>query len=164
MKIIHVEPRLVPYMFAPLFQRASVVIDDVDKPGAEPPIQITGTLDQVIEYMPAVIINVTLWPLLKVAAVGVLDEANVHICIVPLAGLISTLTPSVIVNTRSMMLAPSARLPPTPTPPVTITAPVVALVLTAEDSTDTVPPTTKVVEETLAAVTNPVYSGRYVAT
>ena len=156
MKDIHVEPRLVPYTVDPLFQRANVVIDDVDNPGAAPPIQVTGTLDQVIEYMPAVIINVTLCPLLKVRAVGVLDAPSVHICMVPLAGLISTLAASVIVNTRSMMLAPSARLPLNPSPPVTTMAPVVELVLTVEDSTNKLVDATIVVAATLDAVTNPV--------
>ena len=151
-------------MVDPLFQRANVVIDDVDKPGAAPPIQVTATLDQVMEYIPAVIINVTLCPLLKLRAVGVLDAPSVHICIVPFVGSMSTVGPSVIVNTRSITLAPSAKLPLRPTPPVTTNAPVVALVLIDEDRTDTVPVATKTVDATLAAVTTPAYVGRYAAT
>jgi len=51
---------------------------------------------------PSAIINVTLWPLAKLVAVGVRLAPRVHVWIVPLAGLMSTEPLSVIANTVSV--------------------------------------------------------------
>jgi hypothetical protein len=52
--------------------------------------------------VPSAIINVMLWPLPKLAAVGVRLAPKVHVWIVPLAGLMSTDAPSVMANTVSV--------------------------------------------------------------
>jgi len=52
--------------------------------------------------VPSAIIKVALWPLAKLAAVGVRLAPKVHVWIVPLAGLMSTEPPSVMANTVSV--------------------------------------------------------------
>jgi len=66
-------------MVEPIFQSSILVVTEVDKVGAEPPIQVTGTLDQVIVFAPAVICNDKLAPVVHVPAVGVDEPLNVQV-------------------------------------------------------------------------------------
>ena len=86
------------------FHNSITVKPVVASVGALPPIQVGETLDQVMAYaVPSSIIRVTLWPSANEDAVGVLFAPSVQVWIPPLAGLMSTLPPSVMAKTVSLM-------------------------------------------------------------